>query len=309
MGSRTLQTVDMDKRPLTSILGGLVNAMVPAVNHLQQMMLAESYMFSDLLVALDACNKALLSMDRFLAPAYVTSTTGVRFSDEYCAAIAKTTGNVTPDLLVTLAHSLMACLCSVEEPGRDSDYRAEPSGSPAFSSTLLSTQVLQVLNRVLMIARFLLKHMQFRCQAATYIDLLHDLDFFPVCCTILSACTNDFQTHVAGGPRLLSTHDMLLSAALLGSALWEYHCALRRSLATVITDTTTITRGDPAARARNTTVWGQLHVSVCQGTLFNVTQLLTRVVDSDAFYSGLSPIHKSLLSPSLGLEHLVRANA
>lgn len=236
-------------------------------------MMADWYLQTELKSALEECCDGVQSIVGFLSPAYHTTSSGSLMSATECSAIAKIVGNVMPSILATIVHSLIATLSEWDDKCKG-DISGRPTRVP--SSTLHGVRI-TILCHALVIMRFLLQHMAFRCQAAACITLLHEAHFFPFCSDLLLGLTDHFQLLSAAGGSILSSpaarQQALLCCAVLGSTLAAYDTAVQ--FASSETTDQPARASDQMAGAPDETarasalyssrypVWNQLQVHTC----------------------------------------------
>ncbi|MEW5306826.1 MAG: hypothetical protein WDW36_009264 [Sanguina aurantia] len=310
----------------------LIDALVPKVDALQQTLTSGTFAPTDVSLSLDAVGEALLNLEAFLTPAYVIPNTGVKFSNDDSAAIAKlTTGMATSPLpqlvgclVDILMHSHDTHSSELSQPASRSSSSVSGSGSGTGRSSddpptlaqqagnaAVCGRVCTVLTRVLMLVHVTLLHME--TKRREYVRRLHTVEFFPRCLAILSLSTQDFSILTTGSPSFLSDPNdricVFLCCAVFSCTLGDYCHSVYgdvRWSSDVCEEITNRPGGEADPRPSKREVWAQLRTMHMPKGLARVTQLLTTAAQVGTLYRQQSPLYQSLLGPSLGLESLVR---
>lgn len=298
----------MESSPVLKRAGRLIEALTARVGQLQGVIQPKSFRFPDLSSSLDSCNEALSNLEAFLLPAYAASPTGVSYSCSDRSSLAKLTYHMISSPLASLLQHVMASMCHGGGHSGDGNSRA---GGPNF--TRFSIPISTIVRRVLLLVNFTLENFDSQTRR-DYVTLLHRSEFFPLCCAILSGCTDDFQLLSISGPTALSRpedrQEILLCAALLGCTIGEYVHASYGDVrwASDIADDegSSKTKGLSAATCPSKrAVWAQLQSSSCRAILCKATELLTTAAVVGTFYQRQSELYQKLLTPTLGVDSLV----
>lgn len=299
----------MSQAALTSKLGRLADALVPKVQHLEAVLEGETFLQHNLHAALDACSDALLDLETFLTPVFVT-TAGLRYTPPERTALAKLTSSMMSSTLPSLANSLLAAL---DDDGGCISEQADCQPQPA-SPTSLCIRVNTILSRIFVIMLSTLQNLEPGRSASEYIALLHTANILPACCNAFFECNDNLKTIMPNSASLLPTQDdrfrVYLCGALLGCTLSQYTDAASRvaALAREGADKSAKKRkvsSQEGAGMNRTPLWTQMQLPACDIAAHQVTWLLAQIVQDCTFYQCQSLLHQTLIFPSLRLEHLV----
>lgn len=297
---------------LTSRLGRVTDALVSKVKHMHSIVLGETILQADLFLSLDACSEALLDLEAFLAPGFVTPASGISYTPPECAALAKLTAQMMASTLPMLAESLLAALDHDEVNSSEANSQLQAT-SPMVATTLC-VRVCTILSRVFVTMLFTFKHLEPGRLAAEFLALLHAANFLTDCWDAFHLCTDNLKTVFPTSPVFLPDQAdqfrVYLCAALLGSTLVWYSevASTAAALSRENSEKTAKKRKGSAEGSgwERKPLWTQLQLPACDIALHQVTWLLYRIVQDCTFYQCQSLLHQTILFPSLGLEHLVR---
>ncbi|MEW5302556.1 MAG: hypothetical protein WDW36_005329 [Sanguina aurantia] len=261
------------------------------------------------------CCEDLRAVEDLLAPAYVWTPAGMRYSLADCYPIAQQTADMLGMLTHLISHLLELLLRHTAPAWGEPDPRqreAVMETQRVFIATFC-IPITTILTRALLVVHFTLETVGNR-RRPSCVRLLHTHHLFPHCCTIMSLCTNEFHMLSAANPLYLPAQEdrlqVLLCGAMLSCTLGEYaHAAYGdvRWSPDVTEEMTNLDGGSSECRPSKREVWAQMAGVTGPIILSTVTRLLTTAAQVGTFYQHQSPMYQSLLTPSLGLESLVRA--
>ncbi|MEW5302557.1 MAG: hypothetical protein WDW36_005329 [Sanguina aurantia] len=259
------------------------------------------------------CCEDLRAVEDLLAPAYVWTPAGMRYSLADCYPIAQQTADMLGMLTHLISHLLELLLRHTAPAWGEPDPRqreAVMETQRVFIATFC-IPITTILTRALLVVHFTLETVGNR-RRPSCVRLLHTHHLFPHCCTIMSLCTNEFHMLSAANPLYLPAQEdrlqVLLCGAMLSCTLGEYaHAAYGdvRWSPDVTEEMTNLDGGSSECRPSKREVWAQMAGVTGPIILSTVTRLLTTAAQVGTFYQHQSPMYQSLLTPSLGLESLV----
>lgn len=320
----------MNPEAVITRLERIAALMATKAKKLEEVVQSRSFPMADLASQLDACNKDMAILETLLAPAYAASPGQKRFNSDESSSIALVTANMVYVPMTLLTKTLLDFLyneageCRGEVHMSNSGTTSSSSSGPvsrsknverqhAFTS-MFCVRITTLLTRVLLLAHFTLKHL--KADVPNYVGVIHQCEFFSRCSGILSFCTADLQMLSAPNPFYLPVEkdrlQLLLCGAVLGCTLGEYcHAAYGdvRWSSDITQEMTHLGGGssDPDPRPSKKAVWAKLTQTATPVTLTSLTKLLTTAAQVGTFFPLQTPLYQSLLTPSLGLESLVRA--
>lgn len=298
--------------PVKKRLGSLITALVIRASQVQDIMEGSSFALIDLAPLLEACSAEFLAVERLLTPAYAFTPTGTRYSPSECAATAQITAGMMTTPLATLVDNLTQFLVRGEGPCDAPGLTVARKTLSTSASRSICMHIIAILTRALLVVHFTLEHIG-TGKRAGYVRLIHSCNLIPHCFLILSFSTLDFRTLSASSSAFLSDQQdrlrVLLCGAVLSCTLGEYCHAAYGDIrwSSDVTEEMTNQGGvGEDIRPSKKEVWAQLRQTTGTEIISKVTQLLTTAAQVGTFYSLQSPLYQSLLTPSLGLEMLVR---
>lgn len=298
--------------PVKKRLGSLITALVIKANTVQAIMEGSSFALVELAPLLDGCSVDLLAVENLLTPAYAFSPSGNRYSQDECAATAQITASMMVTPLAMLVDKFTQFFIRGEGPCDAPGHTVIRKTLSTSISKAISMHIITILTRTLLVVHFTLEHIG-TSKRAGYVRLIHSCNLIPHCFVILSFSTLDFRVLSASSSAFLSEHQdrlrVLLCGAVLSCTLGEYcHAAYGdvRWSSDVTEEMADQGEGGTCVRPSKKEVWAQLRQTTGTEIISKVTQLLTTAAEVGTFYSLQSPLYQSLLTPSLGLEMLVR---
>lgn len=344
---RRSQLHKMDTSRVTSRIDRLIKAIVPHSDKLQNLCANQhSFSLAEMSSALHGFSDSLRNLESFLLPAFSTSTSGMRFTSAECCAIADALAVTGLHTLPILMLNILGCLdrdemilgeitehgsaaaqapssatsapqsfinscpaSSVSNFKASGDTRTltDSLSDPFLADSSYYPQLSSIMLHILALVQFTLVHSN--DGQSDFLGRLLQAECFPNSCSILLLCTKRFKTPATSSLPQPSTQEdqqrVTLCGALLGCTVGEFCRAVYGAVRNHSDITAAPTNGGGPSKRE---VWAQLQDNICSSTLIRITELLVNAARDGNFYQQQSPMHQSLLTPTLGLEHLVSSS-